>query len=90
MSTYRLDKLFAPRSVTVVGASPRETSPGRAVLRNLRSARFEGSIGLVNSHYDAIEGIEAFKTIEALPQVPDLVVIAAPAPAVPGIVAAVS
>jgi acetyltransferase len=31
MSTYRLDKLFSPRSVAVVGASPRETSPGRAV-----------------------------------------------------------
>jgi hypothetical protein len=26
MSTYHLDKLFAPRSVTVVGASPRKTA----------------------------------------------------------------
>jgi len=51
MSTYRLDKLFSPRSVAVVGASPRETSPGRAVLRNLRAAAFEGSIGLVNPRY---------------------------------------
>jgi hypothetical protein len=30
------------------GASPRETSPGRAVLRNLGSAGFEGSVSLVN------------------------------------------
>jgi acyl-CoA synthetase (NDP forming) len=29
MSTYRLDKLFSPRSVAVVGGSPRETSPIR-------------------------------------------------------------
>ena len=87
MSTYRLNKLFAPRSVTVVGASPRETSPGRAVLRNLRSAGFEGPISLVNPHYDAIDEIKAVKSIETLPQVPDLVVIAAPAPAVPSIIA---
>ena len=88
MSTYRLDKLFAPRSVTVVGASPRETSPGRAVLRNLRSGGFQGAISLVNPHYDAIEEIKAVKGLEALPQMPDLVVIAAPAASVPAVVAA--
>ena len=86
MSTYRLDKLFSPRSVAVVGASPRETSPGRAVLRNLRAAAFEGSIDLVNPRYAEIEGIPAVKTIEELPQAPDLLVIAAPPPSVPGIV----
>ena len=59
MSTYRLDKLFAPRSVAVVGASPRATSLGRAVLRNLRDGGFPGSIGLVNPHYAEIEGIRA-------------------------------
>ena len=68
MSTYRLDKLFSPRSVAVVGASPRETSPGRAVLRNLRSAGFQGSISLVNPHYGEIEGIKAVKTIQELPR----------------------
>jgi predicted CoA-binding protein len=65
MSTYRLDKLFSPRSVAVVGASPRDTSDGRAVLRNLRSAGFKGSISLVNPHYREIEGIKAVKTIWA-------------------------
>mgnify|MGYP002147830054 CR=1 FL=1 len=78
MSTYRLDKLFSPRSVAVVGASPRETSPGRAVLRNLGSAGFEGSVSLVNPRYGEIEGIKAVKTIQELPQAPDLLVIAAP------------
>jgi acetyltransferase len=40
MSTYRLDKLFAPRSIAVVGGSPRATSPGRAVIANLKAAGF--------------------------------------------------
>src|SRR6516225_1389218 len=88
MSTYRLDKLFSPRSVAVVGASPRETSPGRAVLRNLASAGFEGSVSLVNPRYGEIEGIEAVKSIQELRQAPDLLVIATPPQSVPGIVAA--
>jgi acetyltransferase len=88
MSTYRLEKLFSPRSVAVVGASPRETSPGRAVLRNLRGAGFEGSIGLVNPHYDEIEGVRSVRTIQELPEALDLLVIAAPPQSVPAIVAA--
>src|SRR5450759_2838766 len=87
MSTYRLDKLFSPRSVALIGASPRLTSPGRAVLRNLRDAGFKGPIRLVNPHYDEIEGIRSVRSFDELPEVPDLVVIAAPPQAVPAIVA---
>jgi acetyltransferase len=88
VSTYRPDKLFSPRSVEVVGASPRETSPGRAVLKNLRSAGFQGSISLVNPYYGEIEGVRAVKTVQDLREAPDLLVIAAPPQSVPGIVAA--
>ncbi len=88
MSTYRLEKLFSPRSVAVVGGSPRETSPGRAVLRNLQDAGFQGTIGLVNPHYAEIEGVKAVRDLADLPQPPDLIVIAAPPQSVPGIVAA--
>jgi acetyltransferase len=88
MSTYRLEKLFSPRSVAVIGASPRATSPGRAVLRNLKTAGFAGPVHLVNPHYAAIDDVLAVKSFAELPQVPDLVVIAVPPPGVPAIVAA--
>ncbi len=88
MSTYRLERLFAPRSIAVVGASPRPTSPGRAVLKNLRGGGFAGAIYLVNPHYDAIEGIAAVKSYEALPATPDIAVIAVPAASVASVVAA--
>jgi acetyltransferase len=88
MSTYRLDKLFSPRSVALIGASPRATSPGRAVLRNLRNAGFEGPIGLINPHYDEIEGVRSVRSLDELAGAPDLIVIAAPPQAVPAIVAA--
>jgi acetyltransferase len=86
MSTYRLDRLFAPRSIAVVGGSPRATSPGRAVLKNLRSARFAGAIHLVNPHYDSIEGVPAVKSYAALPGTPDVAVIAVPPDAVAAVV----
>lgn len=88
MSTYRLEKLFSPRSVAVVGGSPRTTSPGRAVLKNLRSAGFKGSISLVNPHYPEIEGVRSVGNVQELAEAPDLLVIAAPAPSAPAIVAA--
>ena len=88
MSTYRLDRLFAPHSIAVVGASPRDTSPGRAVLKNLRSGGFAGPIHLVNPHYDKIEGLAAVKSYEALATTPDVAVIAVPPAAVAPVIRA--
>ena len=88
MSTYQLDKLFSPQSVAVVGASPRETSPGHAILRNLRRGGFKGAVHLVNPHYDMIEGVRSVKSYQELPSAPDVAVIAVPPPAVPATIAA--
>lgn len=63
MSTYRLNTLFAPRSVAVVGASPREKSTGRAVLRNLQRGNFQGDIHLVNPNYNSIDGVQPSKAM---------------------------
>ncbi len=86
MSTYRLETLFSPRSVAVVGASPRAASPGRAVLANLRRGGFAGQIDLVNPHYAAIEGVAAVRSYGALRHTPELAVIAVPPAAVPAII----
>jgi len=88
MSTYRLETLFAPRSVAVVGASPRQTSTGRAVLENLLGSGFPGAIHLVNPRYDEIAGVRAVKSYDALAETPDVVAIAVPPAAVPDAVAA--
>ena len=44
MSTYRLKNLLSPRSVALVGASPRQGSVGRAILDNIGKAKFTGRI----------------------------------------------
>jgi acetyltransferase len=86
MSTYRLRNLLSPRSVALIGASPRRGSVGRAVLGNIKKAEFKGEFGLVNSHYAEVDGTPAVGSIDKLPFVPELVVISAPAAAIAGLV----
>src|SRR5436190_373701 len=86
MSTYHLENLLSPRSVALVGASPRQGSVGRAILRNIREAKFKGEFGLVNPRYAEIDGVAAIGSLDKLPFVPELVVITAPATAVAGII----
>jgi len=82
MSTYRLKNLLSPRSVALIGASPRRGSVGRAILENIRKAEFKGEFGLVNRHYGEISGVTAVGSIDKLPFVPELVVITAPGAAI--------
>jgi len=86
MSTYRLKNLLSPRSLALIGASPRRGSVGRAILHNIHKAGFKGEFGLVNTHYADIDGIAAVASLDSLPFVPELVVITAPAAAVAGII----
>ncbi|SRR6266540_1561589 len=79
MSTYRLKNLLSPHSVALVGASPRHGSVGRAILNNIRKARFKGEFGLVNPRYHEIDGVVAVGSIGKLAFAPELVVITAPA-----------
>src|SRR5262245_51309806 len=87
MSIYRLRNLLSPRSVALVGASPRQGSVGRAILGNIRKAPFTGAFGLVNSGYPRIDGVATVDSIAKLTFVPELVVLTAPAAAIPGLVA---
>jgi acetyltransferase len=86
MSTYRLDRLFAPRSVALVGASPREKSLGRAILNNLHAGGWSGPLHLVNPKHGEIDGLPAVKDLSDLPAAPDLVIITVPPDAVPDVV----
>jgi acetyltransferase len=86
MSTYRLENLLSPRSVALVGASPRQGSVGRAILGNIRKANFKGEFGLVNPRYPVIDGVATTGNLGKLAFAPELVVITAPAKAVPGLV----
>ncbi len=85
MSTYRLDKLFKPRSIALVGGSPRPGSLGGVVLTKMREAGFAGDLHIINPKYPQIDGLPTVASLDRLPAPPDVVVVTAPAPAVPEI-----
>ena len=57
MSVRNLEHLFSPESVAVIGASPRERSVGRAVMRNLLQGGFSGAVMPVNPKHRAVAGV---------------------------------
>src|SRR5271167_3442323 len=79
-----LDRVLNPKSVCIVGASPKSGSFGERVLANL--AGFTGNIYLVNSRYDRIGDRRCFPTLDSLPENPDCVAVVAPRDAVEEIV----
>lgn len=84
--TNRLDAIFAPSSVAVVGASGRPGSVGRTVLENLTSGGYSGQVFAVNPKHDTILGLPSYSSVKAVPARLDLVVVATPARTVPGVI----
>lgn len=82
---HELARLFAPRSVAVVGASgdPRKLS-GR-VHRNLPRLGFDGPVHLVNARHRSIDGVPAHRSIADVPGAVDLALVVVPAGEVLGV-----
>ena len=78
MSIRHLDRLFAPTSVAVFGASERPGRVGTTVWRNLH-AQFPGRLYPVNPKHATLDGVKAYASVKALPEAPDLAVICTPA-----------
>ena len=75
VSNFRLDSLLRPTSIALVGASPKEGSIGYRVALELRRGEFPGEIYFVNPRYEAVLGQPCYPSLEALPAVPEHVVI---------------
>jgi acetyltransferase len=86
MTIRNLDKMFAPRSVALIGASLREKSVGNVLLKNLTGAGFKGSISAVNPRGGAFGAVEFVRDAADLAAAPDLAVIATPPDTIPGLV----
>ena len=82
-----LDAFFRPKSVAVIGATENSGHVGRAVLWNLISSPFGGTVYPVNTRRKAVLGIRAYTSILDVPEHVDLAVIITPAESVPGVMA---
>jgi len=71
-----LERLLAPRSIAVVGASPRAASFGMRTLENL--SNFKGAVYPVNAKYKEVGGHACFPSLAALPERADCAVLVLP------------
>jgi len=80
-----LVSLFSPRSIAIVGASDDPARPGHETLKALVTLGYAGEIYPINPKYTELLGKPCFPSLDALPGPVDLVVVAVPAAAVPGV-----
>ena len=71
----RCTMLLQPRSIALVGASDRQ-GPGQRVLSNLVTVGFAGELYLINPKRATVGGRDTYPSLSALPDRPDLVVVA--------------
>ena len=87
---HYLHPLLMPKSVALVGASDRAGSLGRSVFENLRAGGFKGEIYAVNPRHRRVAGQRSYASVAAIGKPVDLVVITAPAGALPELLGAMS
>ncbi|HEY1943021.1 MAG TPA: acetate--CoA ligase family protein [Roseiarcus sp.] len=75
MNGHPLQALMAPRSIVVLGASPRDGALGNTVVRNLIDLGFSGPIYPVHPNAQEVCGIRAYADIAALPQAAECAVV---------------
>ncbi|MCY3412391.1 MAG: acetate--CoA ligase family protein [Candidatus Heimdallarchaeota archaeon] len=80
-----LSSIFSPQSIAVVGVSRKESSIGRAILKNIIDYGFEGTVYPVNPKAKFVNSIKCYPDLRALPEKVELVVITVPAPYVKGV-----
>jgi len=86
MPIKKLDSIFKPKRIALIGVSNDPKSVGGITLRNLISGGYNGVVYPVNPKREAVFGIPCFPDIKSLPKVPDLVVIMTSAKFVPQII----
>jgi len=82
-----LTPLMKPRSIAVIGASPRMNRATR-VITNLQRFGYAGRIFPINPRYTEIHGLPCYPDLASTPEPADTVVVAIPAQQVPAVLTA--
>lgn len=75
---HDLDFLLNPTSVAIVGASDNADKIGGRPIYYMRKHGYQGKVFPINPQRSEVQGQKAWPSIAALPEVPDLVIIAVP------------
>lgn len=71
--------VLSPRSIAVIGASPKPGKVGHAVLTNLLRGQYTGPVFPVNAKRGSVLGVRAYPTVRDIPDSVDLAIVAVPA-----------
>jgi len=74
--TEGLSGLLEPRSVAIVGASPKPGSVAGTILKNLQDCGYRGDLHPVNPKYTKVLGLPCYPVIDDLPSDVDLAILA--------------
>jgi acetyl coenzyme A synthetase (ADP forming)-like protein len=77
-----LQPFFDPRTVAVVGASPRTGSIGGELFRNVLRGEFRGAAFPVNRSGESVAGVRAYRSVTEIGEQVDLAVVCLPGSAV--------
>jgi acetyltransferase len=81
-----LSPLLAPRSVAVIGASDREGNLGGLAVRFLGKFGYAGPVWPVNAGRATVADRPCFPSLQDLPAIPDLAIVATPAESVVAVI----
>ncbi|MCX8196793.1 MAG: CoA-binding protein [Candidatus Micrarchaeota archaeon] len=79
----RLDAVFNPSSIAVIGASREPNKIGHVILKNFVDGGFAGKIYPINPNAEEIIGLKTYRSVLDVKENIDSAVIAVPAAAVP-------
>ncbi|MBN2396851.1 MAG: CoA-binding protein [Deltaproteobacteria bacterium] len=81
-----LARFFKPKSIAIVGVSRSASSfGGLSFLHHFVAAGYPGTVYPINPRAASVQGIRAYPDLASLPEVPDLVMVAVQASAVPAV-----
>ena len=86
MSIKKLNSIFNPKRIALIGASNDLNSVGGTTLKNLVGGGFNGVVYPVNPKREAVLGIQCYPNVYSLPKIPDLAVITTNAKLVPQLI----
>ena len=86
MAIKKLNSIFKPKRIALIGVSDNPNSVGGITLRNLVGGGFNGVVYPVNPKREAVFGIPCYPDVRSLPKTPDLAVIMTAAKFVPQII----
>lgn len=81
-----IEAFFNARSVAIIGASRRQETVGRILVRNLVTGDFTGRVYVVNPSTEAVAGFPSYASVADIPGEVDVAIVAVPAESVQDVV----